>query len=146
MSAVRIEALESRHRKESRIKTLLKCVLALAAASLLTIQAYAKPPLYDYKFPFASCEMATGLRPGAKLAMACTKCKTVQVRDVDKKGTYLDWFTSGVKHACPGCRGYYEYGERRFGFRGAYVHNCSKCGDKSMYCCSTEPGKKTQGM
>jgi hypothetical protein len=90
--------------------------------------------------------MATGLRPGAKLAMACTKCKTVQVRDVDKKHEFLDWFTPGVKHACPGCRGYYQYSERHFGLRGPYIHICSNCGDKSMFCCSTQPGKKTKGM
>jgi hypothetical protein len=119
---------------------------AIATALLLSSQADAKPPLYNYEFPIAGPEQATGLRPGAKIAMACTNCKTVQVRDVDKKRAFLDWFTPGVKHACPGCGGYYQYSERRFGFRGAYVHVCSKCGDKSMFCCATQPGKKTKGM
>ena len=117
-------------------------VCALAAALLLPFQAHAKPPLYNYEFPTASREQASGLPPGAKIAMACTKCKTVQVREVDKKGAFLDWFTPSVKHACPGCGGYYQYGYRRIGFRGPYVHTCSKCGDKSMFCCATKPGKK----
>ena len=121
-------------------------VCALAAALLLPFQAHAKSPLYNYEFPIASREQATGLPPGAKIAMACTKCKTVQVREVDKKGAFLDWFTPSVKHACPGCGGYYQYGYRRIGFRGPYVHTCSKCGDKSMFCCATKTGKKTPGM
>jgi hypothetical protein len=118
----------------------------LATAVLLPIQAHAKPPLYDYKFPIASREQATGLRPGAKIAMACTKCKTVQVRDVDKKGAFLDWFTPNAKHVCPSCGGTWQYVNIAKGIRGGYTHTCSKCGDKSMYCCSTHPGEKTKGM
>lgn len=123
---------------------LLAC--ALGALLLVPSEVRAKPPLYNYEFPIASREMATGLRPGAKLAMACTKCKTVQVREVDRKRAFLDWFTPNVKHACPGCGGYYEYSHRRIGIRGGYTHTCSKCGDKSMFCCSTHPGAKTKGM
>jgi hypothetical protein len=115
---------------------------AIVTALLLSSQADART-LHNYEFPIASREQATGLRPGAKIAMACTKCKTVQVRDVDKKRAFLDWFTPSVKHACPGCGGYWLYGHRRFGFQGPYVHTCSKCGDKSMFCCTTKPGKKT---
>jgi hypothetical protein len=129
------------------MKTSIKGVLALVAAILLPIQAYAKPPLYDYKFPIVSREQATGLMPDAKLAMACTKCKTVQVRDVDKNRTFLDWFTSNVKHVCPGCGGHWGYVVYGKGSRhGDWIHTCSKCGDKSMFCCSTQPGKKTKGM
>jgi len=129
------------------MKTSIKGVLALVAAILLPIQAYAKPPLYDYKFPIVSREQATGLNPGAELAMACTKCKIVQVRDVDKKGAFLDWFTPTKKDVCPGCGGHWGYVVYGKGSRhGNWVHTCSKCGDKSMYCCSTEPGKKTKGM
>jgi len=118
---------------------------AIATGLLLSSQADAGTRL-NYEFPITSREMATGLPPGAKIAMACTQCKTVQVRDVDKNRAFLDWFTPSVKHACPGCGGYYQYSERRFGVRGPYVHICSKCGDKSMFCCSTQPRKKTKGM
>ena len=120
--------------------------LCATAMTFLLISQVDAGTRLNYEFPVPSREMATGLRPGAKIAMACTQCKTVQVRDVDKKRAFLDWFTPGVKHACPGCGGYYQYSERRFGLRGAYVHVCSKCGDKSMFCCSTQPGKKTKGM
>jgi hypothetical protein len=134
---------------KTRIKPIVTigcCVIAVVV--FLPIKAQAKPPLYDYKFPITSHEQATGLKPGAKLAMACTKCKTVQVRDVDKKGNFLDWFAPETKHICPGCGGYWaphvSYGiERR---HSRWIHTCSKCGDKSMFCCSTEPGKKTAGM
>ena len=74
---------------------------ALVTSLSLSSQADAGTRL-NYEFPIPSREVATGLRPGAKIAMACTKCKTVQVRDVDKKRGFLDWFEPNVKHACPG--------------------------------------------
>ena len=123
----------------------LTALCAIAMTLLLSSQGEAGTRL-NYEFPIPSREAATGLRPGAKIAMACTNCKTVQVRDVDKKRAFLDWFTPSVKHACPGCGGYWQYGHRRFGFQGPYIHSCSKCGDKSMFCCSTHPGTKTKGM
>ena len=131
--------------KTSMKRVIWLALCAFAAGLFLPPQADAGTRL-NYEFPVPSREMATGLPPGAKIAMACTKCKTVQVRDVDKRRAFLDWFTPGVKHACPGCGGYYEYGERHFGFRGPYIHVCSKCGDKSMFCCSTRPARKTRGM
>ena len=102
---------------------------------------------YNLPFPIVSREQAEGLKPGAKIAMSCTKCKTVQVREVDLNRGFLEWFTPNVKHVCPGCGGHwgwvaYGKGERH----GNWIHTCSKCGDKSMYCCATEPGKKTKGM
>jgi len=134
---------------KTRIKPIVTigcCVIAVVV--FLPIKAQAKPPLYDYKFPITSHEQATGLKPGAKLAMACTKCKIVQIRDVDKKGAFLDWFTPNKKDVCPGCGGYWEYaiyGKRSL-HHGDWVHTCSKCGAKSMFCCSTQPGKRTTGM
>jgi hypothetical protein len=106
-------------------------------------------PAHDYNLPFpiVSREQAEGLKPGAKIAMACTKCKTVQVREVDLNRGFLEWFTPNVKHVCPGCGGHWSwvnYG--RAPRHGNWLHTCSECGDKSMYCCSTESGKKTKGM
>src|SRR6516225_5545254 len=151
MSAVAFTRVGKRISKGSVMKTSIIRVpsvgfCTLAATVLLPVAAYAKPPLYNYEFPITSREQATGLKPGAKLAMACTKCKTVQVREVDKKRAFLDWFTPSVKHVCPGCGGHWGYVVYGKGSRhGDLVHACSKCGDKSMYCCSTEPGKKTKG-
>ena len=131
----------------SMIKLAL-CALA-AAAWALPLQAGAAEPLRGWVFPFqiTSREQAQALKSGAKIAIVCMTCKSVQLRDVDKKGTFLDWFTPNTKHVCPACGGHWEYvvyrkGERR----GDWAHTCSKCGDKSMYCCSTQPGKKTKGM
>lgn len=118
-----------------------------AAAWALPLQAGATEPLRGWEFPFqiTSREQAQALKPGAKIAMVCMKCKSVQVRDVDKKGAFLAWFDPKVKHVCPGCGGHWGYVVYGKGQRhGNWV--CSKCGDKSMYCCATEPGKKTKGM
>jgi hypothetical protein len=133
--------------KAAAKQTLLLVFWTLTVVLFLPTQIQAKPPLYDYKFPIRSREQATGLKPGAKIAMACTKCKIVQVRDVDKKGSFLGWFTPNKKDICPGCGGHWGYVVYGKGSRhGDWVHTCSKCGDKSMFCCSTEPGKKTTGM
>jgi hypothetical protein len=140
-----------KHRKEMKMKTLLnrrlRFMILATAAVLLPIQVPAKPPLYDYEFPITNRQQAAGLKPGVKLAMACTKCKTPQVRDVDKNGAFLDWFTPNKKDICPGCGGHWGYVVYGKGKRhGDWVHTCSKCGDRSMFCCSTEPSKKTTGM
>ena len=124
---------------------LLVCTLAAALCSV-PFQAHAKSVLYDYKFPITTRQQAESLKPGTKLAMSCAKCKTVQVMDVDKKGEFLAWFTPKTKHVCPGCGGTWQYVNVAKGTRGGYTHTCSKCGDKSMYCCSTHPAEKTKGM
>lgn len=131
----------------SRVIQIVFCVLA--AVVLLPSAAAQGGRWRDYNMPFpiVSREQAEGLKPGAKIAMACTKCKTVQVREVDLNRGILEWFTPNVKHVCPGCGGNWSwvtYG--RSPRHGDWVHTCSKCGDKSMYCCSTESGKKTKGM
>ena len=118
----------------------------LAATTFLPIYLQAKSPQYNYELPISSREMATGLKAGTKLAMACIKCKTVQARDVDSKGWFLAWFTPKTKHVCPGCGGTWMYVNEAKGLRGGYTHTCSKCGDRSMYCCATHPGQKTKGM
>jgi hypothetical protein len=126
---------------------LLICAFAAASCSL-PFQAHAGTWFknWDFPVPVASRQQAEGLKPGTKLAMSCAKCKTVQVRDVDKKGAFLAWFTPKTKHVCSGCGGTWQYVNVAKGIRGGYTHTCSKCGEKSMYCCSTHPGEKTKGM
>jgi len=85
------------------------------------------------------------LKPGTKIAMSCAKCKTVQVAEVDKKKSFLAWFEPKTKHVCPGCGGTWQYVNIAKGIRGGYTHTCSKCGDKSVYCCATKVGERTPG-
>lgn len=122
-------------------------IIAASIGILLSVDVKAEQPSYNVNVPIVGREQAAGLKPGAKIAMACAKCKIVQMRDVDKKGAFLDWFTPSKKHTCPGCGGNFKI---VFTFRGSrngdWIHTCSKCGDKSMFCCATEPGKKTEGM
>jgi hypothetical protein len=121
----------------------------MLTAAVLLPSAAQGGRLHDYNFPFpiVSREQAEGLKPGTKIAMACRTCQTVQVREVDFNRGILEWFTPNLKHVCPGCGGHWSYVVYGKGSRhGNWVHTCSKCGDKSMYCCSTEPGRKTRGM
>ena len=149
-----IGSVDNQTSKGITMTTLLKRVVplgfwALAAAVLMPTESRAAEPLRGWGFPhhISSREQAEALPRGSKIAMSCVKCKTVQVRDVDNKGAFLDWFTPNKKDVCPGCGGHWGYVVYGKGSRhGDWVHTCSKCGDKSMFCCSTEPGKKTKGM
>jgi hypothetical protein len=137
--------IQTNNMKSINNPQLFAVALCAIVTAFLPSQAHAGTRL-NYEFPIASREMATGLRPGAKIAMACTKCKTVQLRDVDKKGAFLAWFTPKTRHVCPGCGGTWQYVNVAKGTRGGYTHTCSKCGDKSIFCCATRLGKKTPGM
>src|SRR4030095_10192985 len=121
---------------KSRTK-LLVCAFAAVLCSLPFQTRAEMFPKLDFAVPITNRQQAEGLKPGTKLAMSCAKCKTVQVRDVDKKGAFLAWCTPKTKHVCPGCGGTWQYVNVAKGIRGGYTHTCSKCGDKSMYCCST---------
>jgi hypothetical protein len=126
-----------------------KLSVCVFAAALCSLPFQARAGIWnkwDFSVPVTSRQQAEGLKPGTKLAMSCVKCKTVQVMDVDKKGEFLAWFNPKTKHVCPGCGGTWQYVNAAKGTRGGYTHTCSKCGDKSMYCCSTHPAQKTKGM
>jgi len=70
-----------------------------------------------------SAQQAKAVQKGAKVAMACTKCKTVQVTDVDRQKSFLSWFEPKTKHVCPGCGGYWGYVVYGKGSRhGDYIH------------------------
>jgi hypothetical protein len=121
------------------------CVLAVALIAL-SFGAQAGPAARPFGEPLSSKEQAQAVPKGEKVAMACAKCKTVQVAEVDKKKSFLAWFEPNTKHVCPGCGGTWQYVNIAKGIRGGYTHTCSKCGDKSVYCCATKVGKRTPGM
>ena len=127
----------------------LKLLLPIFAVALTASYAHAQTRLVMPPFtePLRSVEQAKDVPKGEKIAMACAKCKTVQVAEVDKNKSFLGWFEPKTKHLCPGCGGHWGYVVYGKSSRhGDYVHTCSKCGDKSVYCCATKVGKKTPGM
>lgn len=98
--------------------------------------------------PIATQQEAAALKPGSKVAMVCTKCKTVQIAEIDRKDGILGWFQPKTKHLCPGCGGQIEFTKApvKGPKQARYVHTCSKCGSESVYCCAAESGQKTTGM
>tara|TARA_R110002096_G_scaffold342549_2_gene535539 strand:- start:12789 stop:13199 length:411 start_codon:yes stop_codon:yes gene_type:complete len=124
-----------------------KTILPLLAAFLFIAplaNAQQKP---QYSHRLKSQADAEKVEKGS-IAMACSKCQTILVRDADKKKTFLEWFKADTEHACPGCDGKMRYNPvaQKTGQPPKYVHTCSNCGDDSAFCCSTTPGKKTPGM
>jgi hypothetical protein len=120
---------------------------AFAAITFATLTVQRGQPARSFNEPITSAEQAAAVPKGENVAMACSKCKTVQVAEVDREKSFLSWFKPKTKHVCPGCGGHWGYVVYGKGSRhGNYVHTCSKCGDKSVFCCATQPGRKTKGM
>ncbi len=75
---------------------------------------------------------------GAKVALACKDCKTVNEKGGEDKKGILGWFKADSMHDCSGCKGKITVGPPAKGGRAAeYTHTCSKCGANSAYVCST---------
>ena len=125
--------------------TKLQIILALAVG-LFTTSAIAGPGGHkpdDFPRKVATkTEAMTCCTANANVAMACTSCKTLDVKNgaKDKKGI-LAWFAPDSKHDCPGCGGKITLkqvpaGQGGTASIGEYTHTCSKCGDKSAYVCT----------
>lgn len=127
------------------MKTITKLQLAIALAlGAFSTSAIAGPGghnLNDFPQKVATKEAAmTCCAAHAKVVMACTSCKTVDVKEGEKdKKTILGWFAADSKHDCSGCGGKITLNATGGG-KGPtvaeYTHTCSKCGDKSAYVCT----------
>jgi len=126
-----------------KLTTKLHLALALAAG-MFTTSAIAGPGVHSPSdFPTkvtTKTEAVTCCTAKAKVAMACTSCKTLDVKEGEKdKTTIMSWFAPDAKHDCAGCGGKITIRETGAG-KGTsvseYTHTCSKCGDKSAYVCT----------
>ena len=99
--------------------------------------------------PIRSESEAKQVPTGAKVMLACAKCKTVILARVDQNRSFLSWFTPKTRHECPGCGGKMEverYGPFGNPAKGSaqswYTHTCSICGANSAACSTNAPGHK----
>lgn len=118
------------------------CALAIGFLALAS-NSYADPGPQSLRH-INTENQVSALKSGGKVAMVCTKCKTVQIAEADRKKGILGWFQPKTKHLCPGCGGYIV--PTMHSVKGIeppqFVHTCSKCGSSSTYCC----GSETKGM
>jgi len=122
-------------------------VTAVGLAGLLPTLAKAEPPPDLVNSILRTQQQAAKAPKGQTVAMVCTKCRTVLLSDENTKRGFLGWFEPKTKHLCPGCGGYWGYVVYGKGSRhGDYVHTCSKCGAKSVFCCATKGSKRAPGM
>lgn len=90
---------------------------------------------------------ADELKPGDKMAMVCTKCKSVVLHNVSTEKGHIKTMTVGEKHLCPGCNSTIEVVGHGKGKQDQVKHSCKACGDDSAFCCATKPGAAaTPGM
>jgi hypothetical protein len=98
--------------------------------------------------PIRTQAEAKQLPTGSRVTLACAKCKTSLITEVDQKKSFLTWFAPKTKHECPGCGGYmtaFPIGNQAHGLYGRYyTHTCSICGDNSAACSANAPGHKTK--
>lgn len=90
---------------------------------------------------------AEELKPGDKVTMVCTKCKSVMLHNVTTEKGHIKIMTVGEKHLCPGCKSTIEVVGTGKGAHDQVKHVCKACGDDSVFCCATKPGTgATPGM
>jgi hypothetical protein len=90
---------------------------------------------------------AEALKPGDSLVMVCAKCKSVMMHNVTTEKGHIKVMTVGEKHLCPGCNSTIETVGFGKGKHDEVKHVCTKCGDDSVFCCTTKPGTgATKGM
>lgn len=133
----------------------------LTAAFVLTLAAWfpwtarAQEPMKPMKggehlvmlTHITTTNQAEELKPGDTIAMVCTKCKSVMVHNVTTEKGHIQVMTVGEKHLCPGCNSMITVVGVGKGKKNEVKHTCEKCGDKSVFCCASNPGgNPTKGM
>lgn len=120
----------------------LHLVLAVAAG-MFTTSAIAGPGPHNLnEFPtrVATKEAAMACCvPGARVALACKDCKTLDVKKGEEKKGIMAWFAPDSKHDCNGCGGKITVktvGGGKGPTSSGYKHTCSKCGADSAYVCT----------
>ena len=125
------------------ILTKLHLALAIGAA-MFTTSAVAGPGPSSWRTEFPTViktkeqAMACCL-PGARVALACKDCKTLNVNKGEDKNAILAWFKPDSMHDCSGCKGkiaVHAVGGGKV-THTEYKHVCSKCGPDSAYTCAT---------
>ena len=123
-----------------KLTTELHITLAVAAGIFTTSAIARSGGNRPSDFPRKVATMEEGLTcctTNAKVAMTCTSCKTLDVKEgeKDKKGI-MAWFAPDSTHDCSGCGGKITM-KATSGGKGPtnseYTHTCTKCGNKSAY-------------
>jgi hypothetical protein len=123
--------------------------LILMSSFLLASSALAANGPDSLGNPVTTRAEAEKLPLRSKVMLACAKCHTSWITEVDQKKSFLSWFAPKTKHECPGCGGQMEvqpYGNPAKGLAFKwYTHTCSICGANSAACSSNAPGHKVNG-
>jgi hypothetical protein len=141
MAVTILAAVLSSTKMKSILKSLITACVLFTTASAMS----AGPGAQYFTRRIHTTKDAAALPAEAKVAMACTKCKTITVFEpIASHKVFLE----KEKHACPGCSG--EITMKLTGTapeNRTMTHSCSKCGDESAYCCAMSPADgPTRGM
>ena len=115
-------------------------ILTLIAASVavLNVAAIAGPGFQDFpRRVETKTEAMDCCKAGAKVALACKDCKTVEV--AKDENAVVGWFSKDTTHGCSGCGGKISLSQPGSGKAGTIAtskHVCSKCGENSPYVCT----------
>ena len=128
------------------LKKLLTPCLALASSFMLTGGALAD----SLGTPVTTRAQAEKLLVGSKVMLACAKCKTTLITEVDRKKGFLAWFAPKTRHECPGCGSTFTFVPLVNPGKGMNMrvekHTCSLCGPNSVACSTNAPGHKVKKL
>lgn len=80
------------------------------------------------------------LKPGDSVAMVCTQCKSVVYLNLDRASKEA---LSPLEqdHPCPGCKANIKRVRVGKSHQTKIIHVCEKCGEDSVFCCASRPGR-----
>lgn len=98
------------------------------------------PPLYQDKRLTTETQAEACCQPGARVALACERCKTVNEKAGTDKASVMAWFKPESKHGCRGCDGQVTVTAAGVGkgLDAQMKHTCSKCGEGSAFVCGAQ--------
>jgi hypothetical protein len=110
----------------------------LLAIGVLNSVSFAGLGQGQYTINIENLKQAEKLREGTKVAFVCEECKTFKPAIIDKKKSFLSFFTANATHGCPGCRGQVTLKAVSGQTQNitVYTHVCTKCGANSAYTCA----------
>jgi hypothetical protein len=128
------------------ITTTLAMAVAITVLFATTLGAQEKGASKLMK-PITSSEDIAGLKDGDMVAMACPKCKTINVTYIHTEKGHIKTTTPGQEHLCPGCEQKFVVVGEGKSKHNTITHVCKKCGSTDAFCCVLKKDSEpTKGM
>ena len=86
--------------------------------------------------PINTVAEVEALKPGDQVAMACPKCNTITVSNVQGGKGAVKETRAREQHQCPGCDNVIKTTGVGKAATDKVVHVCKNCGSEPVFCCA----------